>query len=85
MAVKAMTVTLTDDNWADHFSFDYPDSLVKGMAIGEGGVDRDGPEVARLLAWVEQEDGRSADTRYTMSRHDAAVLLELAAGWWPRG
>jgi hypothetical protein len=33
-------VVLTDDNWADHFPFDYPESLVQGLAIGEDGIDR---------------------------------------------
>jgi hypothetical protein len=81
MTAVKRTVTLTDDNWADYFSFDYPESLVQGLAIGEGGIDRDDPVVTRLLAWVAREGGRSPDTRYQMSRHDAAVLLELAAGW----
>ncbi len=31
-------VVLTDDNWADYFSLDYPESLVRGLAVGEGGV-----------------------------------------------
>jgi hypothetical protein len=81
MTAEKRTVTLTDDNWGDYFPFDYPESLVEGLAIGEGGIDRDGPAVTRLLAWVAREGGRSPDTRYAMSRHDAAVLLELAAGW----
>jgi hypothetical protein len=74
-------IVLTDDNWADHFPLDYPEALVRGMAVGEGGIDRDGPAVTKLLAWVARESGRSLDTHYEMSRHDAAVLLELAAGW----
>jgi hypothetical protein len=37
--------------------------------------------VTRLLAWVALQSGNSPDTRYVMSRHDAAVLLELVAGW----
>jgi hypothetical protein len=45
-----MVIVLTDDNWADYFPFDYPESLVRGLAISEGGIDRDGPAVTRLLA-----------------------------------
>jgi hypothetical protein len=75
------TFTLTDDNWADYLPFDYPESLVEGLTIGEGGIDRDDAVVTRLLAWVARKAARSPDTRYTMSRHDAAVLLNLAAGW----
>jgi hypothetical protein len=66
---------------ADYFAFDYPEAHVEGLTIGEDGIDRDGPAVTRLLAWVARKAGRSPDTRYAMSRHDAAVLLELVAGW----
>ena len=74
-------IVLTDDNWADYFPLDYPESLVLGLRVGEGGIDRDSSVVTRLLAWVARECGRSPDARYDMSRHDAAVLLELLAGW----
>jgi hypothetical protein len=50
MAAAKRTATLTDDNWANYFGFDYSESLAKGLAIGEGGIDRDGPPVPRLLA-----------------------------------
>jgi hypothetical protein len=73
-------IDLTDDNWADHFPFDYPELLVQGLAIGEGGIDRNSTIVTRLLAWVAMQSGKSVDTRYEMSRHDAVIVLELAAG-----
>jgi hypothetical protein len=76
-------IVLTDDNWADHFPFDYPESLVQGLAIVEGGIDRQSNVVTRLLAWVAMQSGQSPDTRYEMSRHDGAVVLELAAAWNP--
>ena len=44
-------IVLTDDNWADHHSLDYPESLADGLAVGEDDIDRDGPVVTRLLAW----------------------------------
>jgi hypothetical protein len=81
MASDTKTVTRTDDNGADYCPFDEPASLVQGLVIGEGGIDRDGPAVTRLLAWVARESGRSGDARDAMSRHDATVLRELAAGW----
>jgi hypothetical protein len=74
-------VILTDDNWADYFPFDYPDSLVTGLQIPSDGIDVYDKVVTRLLAWVAMQSGQSPDTRYEMSRHDAAVVLELAAGW----
>ena len=77
------TIHLTDDNWADYFSDDYPSSLVQGFKVPEDGIDRDDPIVTRLLAWVARESGRSKDARYEMTRHDAAVLLEQLAGWLP--
>jgi hypothetical protein len=76
-------VVLTDDNWADYFPFDYPESLVQGLEIGENGIGRDSKVVTRLLALVALQSGQSADTRYETSRHDAAVVLELAVGWDP--
>jgi hypothetical protein len=77
------TIHLTDDNWADYFSDNYPASLLKGFNVQESGIDRDDSNVTRLLAWVARETGRSKDSRYEMTRHDAAVLLEQLAGWLP--
>jgi hypothetical protein len=81
MAAVKNRIILTDDNWADYFPMDYPEALVQGMTIGEDGVDRDSVVVTRLLVWVVRESGRSPDTHFEMSRHDAAVLLEQFAGW----
>jgi hypothetical protein len=81
MTTAKRTIHLTDDNWADCFSDDYPASLVKGLKVQEGGIDRDDPIVTKLLAWVARESGRSKDARYDMTRHDAAVLLEQLAGY----
>jgi hypothetical protein len=55
--------------------------LVAGMAGGEGGIGWESRIVTRLLAWVARESGRSPDAHFEMSRHGAAVLLELLAGW----
>jgi hypothetical protein len=74
-------IILTDDNWSDYLPEDYPKSLVEGLKVGEGEIDRDGSAVTRLLAWLARESGRSPNVRYEMSRHDAAVLLEQLAGW----
>jgi hypothetical protein len=76
-------IVLTDDNWADNFPFDYPELLVQGLQIGDDGIDRQSSIVTKLLAWVAMQSGKSPDTRYEMSRHDAATVLELAAGWNP--
>jgi hypothetical protein len=59
-----------EDNWADYFPDDYPEKLVEGLTVGEGGIDRDDSIVTRLLAWVARASGRSKDTRYEMTRHD---------------
>src|SRR5262245_46743935 len=74
------TMHLTDDNWADYFSDEYPASLVEGFTVDEDGIDRDDPIVTKLLAWVARESGRSKEARYDMTRHDAAFLLEHMAG-----
>jgi hypothetical protein len=75
------TIHLSEENWADYFSYDYAESLIERLTLTADGIDRDDPIVTRLLAWVARESGRSKDTRYDMTRNDAAVLLELLAGW----
>jgi hypothetical protein len=81
MLTTKKRIVLTDDSWADHLPLEYPESLVVGLKVGEGGIDRDGPAVTRLLAWLARENGQSPNVRYELSRHDAAALLELLAGW----
>jgi len=46
-------------------------------------ADRPSGLVTSPPAQAALQYGQSADTRYEMSRHDAAVVLELAAGWNP--
>jgi hypothetical protein len=81
MVTEKRTINLTDDNWADYLPDDYPASLVEGLAIGDDGIERDGAIVTKLLAWLARASGRSTNTRFEMTRHDAAVLLEHLAGW----
>jgi hypothetical protein len=61
-------VALTDDDSADYFPFDYPESLVQWLEVGEDGLDRESTVVTRLLAWLALKSGRSSDTRFEMSR-----------------
>jgi hypothetical protein len=49
MTATKRTIPLTDDNWADYFSDDYPASLVDELKLTEDGIDPDGPIVTRLL------------------------------------
>jgi hypothetical protein len=56
-------IVLTDDNWADHFSDEYPESLVRGLAVGEGGIDRDSGVVALLLECVAERNQHSRAVR----------------------
>ena len=83
MGMPKKRFELTDDNFADYFPWDYVESLVDGLTIGEGGIDVAGPEVTQLLAWVANQSAQSPDTEYTCTRHDARMILELAAGWAP--
>src|SRR5262249_6769554 len=76
------TVTLADDNWADDYSLDYSESLVAGMAGGEGGIDRESRVVTRLLAWVARESRRSSGEPYEMGRHTAP---RCSRSTWPGG
>jgi hypothetical protein len=75
------TVHLTDDNWSDYFGNTYAESLVEGVNVPLDGIDRDGPLVDRLLRWLARKNRRLKRRSYEMTRHDAAVLLELYAGW----
>ena len=43
-------IHLTDDNWADYVSDDYPIRWSKGLKVTEGGIDRDDSIVTRLQA-----------------------------------
>ncbi len=74
-------IVLSDDNRADYYSWEYPESLVKGLQISEGGIDGDSGVVLRMLEWLAVKSRGSRTTHYEMSRHDAAVTLELVAGW----
>jgi hypothetical protein len=76
-------IVLTDDNWHDYLPMDYLEKLVKESPVGPEGYDRDDKIVTRLLAWVALQSGQSTEFRFEMSRYDAAVVLELAAGWDP--
>ena len=78
---KKRQVALTDGNFADYFPWDYPESLVDGLTICEGSLDRADPIVTEFLVWLANQNAQSPDLEYTCTRHDAAVILELAAGW----
>jgi hypothetical protein len=75
------TIALTDDNWHDYFGMTILEQLVKGLVIPDDGIDRQSGVVGLLLEWVAEQSRRSKTKQYTMTRHDAAVVLELAAGW----
>jgi hypothetical protein len=83
MPTPKQLVTPIDDNWADYFSFILPTRLVKGLTIGPDGIDRDGPKVDQLLAWDAEQSEKYLSKRFQTDRHDAATVLELAAGWAP--
>jgi hypothetical protein len=76
-------IILTDDNWHDYLPMDYLEKLVTELPVGLQGYDVDDKIVTRLLAWVALQSGQSREFRFEMSRHDASVVLELAAGWDP--
>jgi hypothetical protein len=49
------------------------------LAIGERGIDPESGVVGLLRKWVAAK--RSSTRRYEISKHDAAVVLIMAAGW----
>ena len=70
------TIRLTCENFAEHLPTDFAASLVDGFTIPADGIALDDWIVTKFLVWVARESERSPDTRYEMSRHVAAVLLE---------
>jgi hypothetical protein len=80
MVTTQHVIHLTGGNWSDFFSWEYPESLVQGLAIHGDGIDRQGGVVGLLLEWVTERNRLSLVKRYALARHDAAVVLELAAG-----
>jgi hypothetical protein len=70
-------IQLTDDNWRDCFRFTVLESLVKGAKLEDGMMDPDSPVVTKLLTWVKSRSDESKDKTYTMTRHDAAAVLQL--------
>jgi hypothetical protein len=83
MADPKHVVVLTDDNWHDYLPMDYLEKLVQESPVGPEGYDVDDKIVTRLLAWVALQSGQSAEVRCEMSRYDATVVVNLAAGWEP--
>jgi hypothetical protein len=78
---EKQTIFLTDDNWADYLPWEYIDKLTEETPPGPSGYGLDDKIVTRLLAWVGQQSGESAEHRFEMERHDAVATLHLAAGW----
>jgi transcriptional regulator with XRE-family HTH domain len=70
------TIRLTCDNFTEHLPTDFAASLVDGYTIPADGIALDDWIVTKFLVWVARESERSPDTRFEMSRHVAAVLLE---------
>jgi hypothetical protein len=83
MAEPKRLIVLTDDNWHDYLPMVYLEKLVQESPVGPEGYDGDDKILTRLLSWVALQSGQSAEVRYEMSRHDASVVLNLAAGWEP--
>lgn len=53
-------------------------------AIPDDGFGPDGPEATRLIEWVnEQNTHPNSKLTFTITRTDAAALLNLCAGWDP--
>jgi hypothetical protein len=73
-------VVLTDDNWHYDLPMDYLEKLVAESPPGSEGYDSGDKVVTRLLAWVAMRSGQSKEHRFEMTPHDAAVVLNMAAG-----
>jgi hypothetical protein len=72
------TIELTDDNFADYFGLASVRALARRAPLdaeGEPVIAEKGELVTRLVEWVQGQERRAI--RFSMNRHDAAVLLRL--------
>jgi hypothetical protein len=81
MAVTKRRIVLTPDNYPDYLPFAYPESLLDGYVVGEGGIDPRSPIVEQFCAWVNAKSARSKRREYVLSRSEASNILEWLAGW----
>jgi hypothetical protein len=81
MAVTKRRIVLTPDNYPDYLPCEYPESLLDGKEVGEGGIDPHDPLVEQFCAWVAAESKRSKRREYVLSRSEASNILEWLAGW----
>jgi hypothetical protein len=81
MAVTKRRIVLTPDNYPDYLPCEYPESLLDGKKVGEGGIDPQDPLVEQFCAWVNAKNARSKRREYVLTRSEASNILEWLAGW----
>ena len=74
-------IALTFEDFTDHFPLDFAKSLVRNLPRRDG-IDPGGPLVTRFREWVASQSDQSPDVLYVLTRTDAVLILEHAAGWW---
>ncbi len=72
-------VSLCADNFGDYLLWDYPLSLVRGLEIGEDGIDAEGAIVATFREWIARESRMSERNEYVCNKTNAAEILTEAA------
>jgi hypothetical protein len=68
MPKQKRTIHLSEVNWADYFSDDYPASVVKALKLTEASIDPDRPIVSKLLDLLARKNEQSTLVRYEMSK-----------------
>jgi hypothetical protein len=72
-------IEINDDNFHDYLKMDFGKRLVRTATAADRPFDRDSPYVVRFRQWVIGQSLASRRYDFDVSRHDAAVILDLLA------
>jgi hypothetical protein len=83
MSTGKRRVELDYDNVLDYFPLGDLKVLVGRLTVGAGRVAPNGPAVREFFAWLNARNAETADTEYTCTPVEAALILEHVAGVRP--
>jgi hypothetical protein len=72
-------IAITDHNFHDYLKMDYGKRLVRTAAAADLPFDGDSPYVVKFRQWVIGQSLKSREFDFDITRHDAAVCLDLLA------
>jgi hypothetical protein len=89
MSTSKRRVKLDYDNVLDYFPLGDLKVLVGRLKVGAGRIAPSGPAVGTFFTWLNARNAETADTEYTCTPVEAALILEHVGGfrqdrWGPR-